>query len=109
MRHDSRFLRGSERLKSMDRNSRGKNQRCLLTIKIETSFLGVGSDERNTGRFEGKAQPMCCFLAENQSGSLYWDVMSRIIIRLQFSRQEGPSAGMVTTLEEQKTEFRNSS
>ena len=55
----------------MDRNSRGKNQRCLLTIKIETSFFGVGSDERKTGRFEGKAQPMCCFLAENQSGSLY--------------------------------------
>lgn len=68
----------------MDRNSRGKIQRCLLTIKIQNSFLGDGSDEGKTGRFIGKAQPMCCFLAENQGGSLYWDVMLRIIIRLKF-------------------------
>lgn len=59
----------------MERNSREKNQRCLLTIKIETSFLGGGSDERETGRLQGKVQPMCCFLVENQNESLFWDVM----------------------------------
>ena len=77
----------------MDRNSREKNQRCLLTIKIETSFLGGGSDERETGRLQGKVQPMCCFLVENQNGSLSWDVMWGIIIRLQFSRQGVPVRG----------------
>ena len=81
----------------------------FINNQNRTSFLGVGSDERKTGRFKGKAQPMCCFLAENQEWESLQDVMSRIIIRLQFSRQRGPSAGMVTTLEEQKTEFRSSS
>ena len=68
----------------MDRNKRGKKSMMFINNQNRNQFFLGGSDEGKTGRFKGKAQPMCCFLAENQGGSLYWDVMLRIIIRVKF-------------------------
>lgn len=54
----------------MDRNKRGKIQRCLLTIKIETSVFAGGSDEGKTGRFIGGHSQCVVFLQKIQGGSL---------------------------------------
>lgn len=53
----------------------------------QISFLG--GRWRNNRQIKGKVYPICCFLEGKHSGSIYWELKSGILVRLQFFQDNG--------------------